>query len=394
MVSTSQRSQRLQRPNAQATAGDPSSEGADSSTEAGMNDTPVNDQAQSGNPAGAAAVAEPISNDTDMLDNLAEDLAEEQELERLEQELKKKKRKERIEHIRKELAGEIAEPSVPDERTHKRGLSEQPANSAKHVKIAEPPTYNGKGARELQEFLNAHHLYFKALKLDPKDDATRIELAGTRLRDHAATSFMRYEDEIATWDEFVIHLRGAIKDPASRLSNATLKLHGMTKKPHQKIRTLLNDIEALEQDLPSDFTEEQRKAWHFLNSLDHELRAAILAENKTIESRDQVLQAGQRLEDLAENNRRQQSIESTTPRRGSYSASRGRFTPRGGSPHVSTYKVEEKKYVSSQSKSEEGRRNDFKCRKCGKQGHYAANCLSKPGGAGGSAGSNYPAAKK
>src|SRR5450432_1680575 len=102
-----------------------------------------------------------------------------------------------------------------------------------------------------------------------------------------------------SWNDFITYLKSLIADPANAMAYASLRLKEARQKKDQSVRDLVGHIEQLERDIPEQSKQEQ-EAWHLLNSLYPEIRREVMRENKVITTREQVIAAAQRQEELAE----------------------------------------------------------------------------------------------
>lgn len=101
----------------------------------------------------------------------------------------------------------------------------------------------------------------------------------------------------SSMQEFEKALRNMIQDPANRMSVATLKLKEAKQSEGQSVRLFANQLEELEEDIPEISYEEQR-AWTLLHGLRPEVRSSVLREERGIRSREQVIAAAQRIDEL------------------------------------------------------------------------------------------------
>jgi len=63
------------------------------------------------------------------------------------------------------------------------------------------------------------------------------------------------------------------------MANALYRLQKKTQRDKQTAREYLEEMEALERDLPP-LSDEERKAWAFLNGLRPDLRREVMRENR------------------------------------------------------------------------------------------------------------------
>lgn len=176
--------------------------------------------------------------------------------------------------------------------TRKRAASsEQPARARRALP---PPVYQGANLRELREFLQGCAVYFAAVEED--DERRRIALAASYLRGEALRQWSRIEKPVS-WAAFEKNLRDMIQDPANRTAAATLRMKGARQAQGQSVREFANYLEELEEDIPEMSVEETR-AWALLNGLRLEVRSAVLRDEREIRSREQVIAAAQRVDEL------------------------------------------------------------------------------------------------
>lgn len=321
-----------------------------------------------------ASMVDPSENDG--LDANSESEVDEEELNMLRRRAERRRKKEEVIRLRMELTGEG--PTTPRRDAGEQRLSKRPISSdfsletPKHLRPAPPDTYHGtEGAKGLQSFLTVLELYFDAIPIPAEKHEVRVRHAASFLRDEAARSYIRERARITTWDDFITFLKGAIKDPASRLAAATLKIHNMRQRSGQSARQLLNEIEAAEQDIPSDISEEARQAWHFLNSLISPLRNSIMADIKEVVSRDQILAAAQRQEDLFHDRREtRERLGAKTVRGAGAGTARPSFSPQSSRPGHAEITETKKSFSFSQRGTQHmERKKSGACFVCGSMDH-------------------------
>ncbi|KIW26593.1 uncharacterized protein PV07_09675 [Cladophialophora immunda] len=272
-----------------------------------------------------------------------------------------------------ELAGETPRNPVRIEGaaypSHKRNASSDVhGHSSTRLKMAEPPTFSGKNIKELQTFEIEWSIRNKADgPFTPSEWVERIQKVATYLKGTAAISWVRHKDPINTWDEFIAFCKGIILDPTNRMSNALLSLAFKKQGDNQGARAFLDEVEALERDIP-ELSAEERDAWFLLNRLRPDIRTEVMRENKEIRSREQVLAAAQRQEELSRQKTRQERSErSYTP--GRRSSGTPTHTKRTTEHRVSTEGHQrEKKDTTEETTS------SIICYKCGRPGHKAYQC--------------------
>jgi hypothetical protein len=81
------------------------------------------------------------------------------------------------------------------------------------------------------------------------------------------------------------------------MADASLRLKNLVQSENQTVRDMATMVEELEEDLLALNASEER-AWRMLNVLRPEIRREVLRENRTITSREQVIVAAQRQEEL------------------------------------------------------------------------------------------------
>jgi hypothetical protein len=214
------------------------------------------------------------------------------EIENLRQQVEEKRKRNRIAALRAELAGE-----GPSEG-RKRGLSVDSSTISQakrvHIRAKEPTTYEGKSLREYREYAATCNTYFTVVGGDELD---RIELAATHLRGNALSIWVSKEAKPETWDAFLMWAKSLVADPANRMADASLRLKNLVQSENQSVRDIATTVEELEEDLLALSPGEER-AWRMLNALRPEIRREVLRENRTITSREQVIVAAQRQEEL------------------------------------------------------------------------------------------------
>jgi hypothetical protein len=279
-----------------------------------------------------------------------------------------KRQQEEIDAMEKELAGddptfraEIA--GVTPTQGHKRAVSstaeKQPLRPTFNKPRA-PPTFAGKDIAELDKFDLAFKAYFEVG--GPYTAPEQIKLAATFLDGNPQKSWARRpkpESPTMSWDDFIKYLKSLIADPANALAYASLRLKEARQKKGQSVRELVEYIEQLERDIPEQ-TKQEREAWYLLNSLHPEIRREVMRENKEITSREQVIAAAQRQEELAE----QQS------KREPKTEAKAKETPTPNKRRTGGKQASRTPNPSPKGKGGEG----VKCYNCGKFGHKQDEC--------------------
>jgi hypothetical protein len=171
-----------------------------------------------------------------------------------------------------------------------------------------------------------------------------------------------------------------LADPATRKSDALLRLATKTQKDTQTVRDLLAQIENLEQDIPP-MEEEERRAWILLNALRPALRAEVIREHKEITTREQVLASAQRHEEVSKQQARaesQKGYSKSVPTRPASTSHDRRLSPSAHKPRESGGRVEKRDFA---------KKHWGTCFKCNKPGHKADRCteplanrIQRPGG--------------
>ena len=132
------------------------------------------------------------------------------------------------------------------------------------------------------------------------------------------------------------------------MADASLRLKNLVQRENQSVRDIATTVEELEEDLLALSPGEER-AWRMLNALRPEIRREVLRENRTITSREQVIVAAQRQEELLKLEQMQIS-----PR------SKGQAD-----------RLRDTREMRSESRAER------RCYKCRQLGHIARDCPKK-----------------
>ena len=302
------------------------------------------------------------------VDNEQQD--EEEEYQRLVEQVKVKRRRDEMQALRDELAGN-SQPTTTLELGNLPVRTKRPALDVgdgvpalpRYLRPATPPSYAAKSTREAAEYETGWKAYFGAVPAMP--DTTKVLHAATYLKGNARDAWGRVDKPMETWDEYITWCRALIADPANRMAYASHQLMNIRQRHKQSVRELVNKIEELERDVPSQ-DERTRKAWQLLNCLEASTRREVLRENKEITSREQVIAAAQRHEELLASSKDQEPGEKQ-------STTGYRKFPSGKSPG--------NRVNSATVKQTEGKKEKPKgvvCYNCNKPGHLKKDCRSKP----------------
>ena len=281
-----------------------------------------------------------------------------------------KRMREEIEEMEREIAGEAPAPHLERGRGQKRIASDTAETSNPHkfyFRSKSPPTFEGKTLKEVSIFKTRWEIEFAAQP--PMEERRQVAIAATGLRGTPLEAWGRKTEDIEEWDKFINWCRDLVKDPANRTMLAYLQLKDAKQRKNQSVRDFVNYIEEQEKHIPDNEDDTLRKAWFLLVSLDEEIRQGVMKENKTITSREQVIAAAQRQEELIRDARGRHRDTSRSPSRRDARPPRGR---RGGafSRTLATHTKEEKPPKDNTSAP--------RCYNCQKIGHIAANCPEGP----------------
>jgi hypothetical protein len=147
--------------------------------------------------------------------------------------------------MQQEIAGDtptnyvaIEGTSLPYHKRHASSYSEPLL--PKHIKLGEPPSFSGTSVKELQTYEVGWKNQFKAMpELAGDDYSSRIATAATYLKGVAAEAWARNKTTFTKWEDYIRFLRGVLADPATRKSDALLRLATKTQKDTQTVRDLL-----------------------------------------------------------------------------------------------------------------------------------------------------------
>ncbi|KAJ9653008.1 hypothetical protein H2198_007755 [Neophaeococcomyces mojaviensis] len=280
---------------------------------------------------------------------------------------------------------------------HKRFASEELDSFSKAFKPASPDTFDGSSYDDLERFLMEAELYFEAVNanLDSEEAGQvkrYIRTAGTWLRGDAQKAYTRDRSSIETWDGFKTFLRGTIRDPLTRMAEATRRSQYLRQRGDQTARQFLHDIEQAEKEVEAlQLDEEQQKAMRFLHGLHADLKNAIMAESSEIlTSRTKILAAAGRHEQRLGTGKKKEFEQKDRGRSNhpSYNNAKNRsfsHTNRTGSPHGNggrsanakneTQTKEKVQYQKStfQAKSS----SNYPCRRCGQAWSHGHQCKPK-----------------
>jgi Zinc knuckle len=289
---------------------------------------------------------------------IPEGTEEENTLRLLEQrrtEVLEKRARDQVAELERELAGGARASSMAitgEEQAElpSRSISESLSSSRDRARALPPPVYTAASLGELRKHIQGAVVYFDAI--GEHEVRRRVAVAASYCREEALSQWTRLAEKPSTWFEYERVLRDMIQDPANRMGSALLSLKRVQQREGQSIRELSNYIEELEEDVP-ELSAEQQRAWTLLNSLQLELRAAVLREERTIRTRGQVISTAQRLQELGV-----VVSESQSKRK----------------------RVDSEVYRSREREPQLGRKAQMMerlCYACDKPGHVAKDCPSK-----------------
>jgi len=307
-------------------------------------------------------------------------LSIDEEYKLLQERVAEKRKREQIVLMRQELAGDTPDSPVVIEGvalpTRKRASTTAQGSATKHIRLSTPPTFSSKSLSELNEFELSWDVRFRAIGVAADDHATRIDTAATALAGAALAYWGRADRaEIKTWPEFLRFLKDTVIDPSNHIGIATLSLIRRRQKDDESVRDLLRSVEDLENEIKIEkMTDDQRKAWAFLNCLKPAIRAEVMREHKVIESREQVVASAQRHEELFKTKEKGQTTQA-----GSVRGATGPQAPRTSSWYRGPRGSSEKKTEVTKTSSVTNTPASIGgCFKCGQKGHIARNCRNRP----------------
>jgi hypothetical protein len=282
-------------------------------------------------------------------------------LEQRRTEVLERRAREQLTELERELAGGERASStalVGEEQAELPSRSASESGSSHRVRALAPPVYTAISLGELRKHIQGAVVYFDAI--GEHDVRRRIAVAASYCRDEALSQWTRLIEKPQSWAEYERILRDMIQDPANRMSSALLSLKKIQQRD-ESIRELANRIEELEEDIP-ELSVEQQRAWALLNALQHELRAAVLREERVIRTRGQVISTAQRLQELG------------------VVASESQLKRKRVDNEIHESRVRDGRESRSESLSEQRAvSNKRTCYACGKLGHIAKDCPDRKG---------------
>lgn len=368
-------------------------------------------------PADLADPARPSQDTTTPLSNTEPSVGEmndeqlQAELHRLERERERQTTIERIQYLRSggtlsaekgeqlRLQSEAArQQGLPPESgdSSKRPAAEALAGYAKIFKADPPKHFSGDSYKALTEFIMGLRMYFDAYHLDlnnPEMAKRAIQTAATWLDGDVRQAYYRLDGVPPTWGAFLEFLKGTIKDPQTRLFDATYAAQFKRQFKEQGVRQFLLELEQAEAEVEAArLNEVERKMWRFLHGLRPEIRTAIMAEPQEVRaSRDTVLVAAIRHElRLVSDKGKSKNGAPAAPKssantsnsqtsgkpHGSGNRSRSSQPNRPGKPtsNAVSSTIKDARPETPDKASQDKHPFTLKCYKCGKEGHLKRDC--------------------
>ena len=219
------------------------------------------------------------------------------------------------------------------------------------------------------------------------DDPERVPQAAVYLVDDALDAYVREQESITTWEDFTTFLWNTIKDPMTRISDATGRSQYLRQREGQSVRELRETLEQAEKEVEAaKLSKEQLKAWRFLHALRPEIKTAVLGDAEEVrKSRDTIYTAAIRHEALLKEKKgkeRESPPESSSQphkvaiRKADATAPTERPHREPTSAQASSEERGSAPVTAGQSSTThpKGARFSGSCNNCGKRGHKARDC--------------------
>lgn len=229
--------------------------------------------------------------------------------------------------------------------------------------------FAGTGLKEYDSFMNRLRIHFQQHAWYYQDDSTRKAVCGASNLDEGLLNQWSRETErletLRTWDEFQSFCLATIRPPELLQQDVGIRFDRATQRENQSVAEFVNYLHAIEDQLPDKYTDTQRKR-HLYSKLHEEVRRETQRMSSEPESYTEYVKYVEGVEDR---------MRDRTSKLRAYKNQRGRPALTVRNAPKGTWR--DAPYKRKRSPPNQ-HRDSPSCYKCGRLGHIALHCRSRP----------------